>query len=197
MERFAFIHPDRRFILVTGHRRENLGEGIEQICSALLNIARKYSDIDIVYPVHLNPNIQKCVKKHLLNQPNIYLLEPVDYLAFVFLMQKSYLILTDSGGIQEEAPSLGKPVLVMRNHTERTEALEAGTVKLVGNNAESIINEVSKILDNTHYHSVISEAVNPYGDGKAAQHIVKYILKTFNLFPTKIASINSLKDSVI
>lgn len=163
---------DKKYILVTGHRRENFGDGFLNICKALKEIATKYPDIDIVYPVHLNPNVQKPVFDLLAGIDNIFLISPLDYLPFVYLMQHSYLILTDSGGVQEEAPSLGKPVLVMRNTTERPEAVEAGTVKLVGTNAVDIIDNVNLLLTDKSVYNKMSQAHNPYGDGKACERIV-------------------------
>jgi len=161
-------------ILVTGHRRENFGEGFLNICKALKAIALAHPDVDIVYPVHLNPNVQKPVYELLADIPNIYLIPPIDYLPFVYLMQHSSLILTDSGGVQEEAPSLGKPVLVMRNTTERPEAVEAGTVKLVGTDCETIVENVSLLLSDKTVYNQMSQAHNPYGDGKACERIVKF-----------------------
>jgi UDP-N-acetylglucosamine 2-epimerase (non-hydrolysing) len=166
-----------RIILVTGHRRENFGEGFISICEALKNIAGKYPDVKIVYPVHLNPNVQKPVYKMLGDIPNIFLVRPLSYLPFIYLLKHSYLVLTDSGGIQEEAPGLAKPVLVMRNTTERPEAVEAGTVKLVGTDRDKIISEVSNLFDHNDLYKKMAQANNPYGDGKAAQRIVE-ILKT-------------------
>ena len=163
------------FILVTGHRRENFGQGFINICKALKEIALKNPQIDIIYPVHLNPNVQKPVKKLLSNIKNIYLINPLQYEEFIYLMDKSYLIITDSGGIQEEAPSLGKPVLVMRNTTERPEAVEAGTVKLVGTDRKKIIKETQKLLDDKEYYNKMSKSHNPYGDGKASQEIVRFL----------------------
>lgn len=173
-ERFSFLNPEKRLILVTGHRRENFGEGFESICNALAEIAGRYADVEILYPVHLNPNVQEPVKRILggAGRNNIHLIEPVDYLPFVYLMKRSYLIITDSGGIQEEAPSLGKPVLVMRETTERPEAVEAGTVKLVGTGKESIISAAQSLLDDRGAYLQMSLAHNPYGDGKAAERIV-------------------------
>jgi UDP-N-acetylglucosamine 2-epimerase (non-hydrolysing) len=164
---------DKKYILVTGHRRENFGDGFLNICKALKEIATKYPDIDIVYPVHLNPNVQKPVFDLLAGIDNIFLISPLDYLPFVYLMQHSYLILTDSGGVQEEAPSLGKPVLVMRNTTERPEAVEAGTVKLVGTNASDITDNVNLLLTDKSVYNKMSQAHNPYGDGRACERIVK------------------------
>jgi len=169
-----------QFILVTGHRRENFGEGFLNICNALKEIAINNPDINIIYPVHLNPNVQKPVNKILRGIKNIYLIEPLEYPEFVYLMSKSYLILTDSGGIQEEAPSLGKPVLVMRDTTERPEAIKAGTVKLVGTNKDKIINEVEKLLNDRNEYDKMSKAHNPYGDGKASQKICDFLRKVIS-----------------
>ena len=166
------LNEDRRIILVTGHRRENFGEGFLHICRALKEIALAYPGVDIVYPVHLNPNVQKPVYEILSSVNNIYLIPPLDYLPFVYLMQRSYLILTDSGGIQEEAPSLGKPVLVMRDTTERPEAVTAGTVKLVGTDTAVIVEAVRLLLDSEAEYGRMAQAHNPYGDGKAAQRVV-------------------------
>ena len=171
------VNRKRKLILVTGHRRENFGEGFINICKALKEIALKYKDFDILYPVHLNPNVQKPVYGLLSKISNIFLIEPIDYLPFVYLMNKAYIIITDSGGIQEEAPSLGKPVLVMRNTTERPEAVTAGTVKLVGTDRKKIVNETSKLIDNKKLYLKMSKAHNPYGDGKACQRILKYLKK--------------------
>lgn len=166
------VFPDQRFILITGHRRENFGHGIENICRALEEIAKRHPDTAIVYPVHLNPNVQEPVRRILGNTSNIHLIEPLDYLPFVFLMSRSHLILTDSGGVQEEAPSLGKPVLVMRDTTERPEAVEAGTVRLVGTDGEKILANVEKLLTDDGAYQDMARAINPYGDGKAATRIV-------------------------
>jgi UDP-N-acetylglucosamine 2-epimerase (non-hydrolysing) len=166
------IKKDRKYILVTGHRRENFGEGFLNICKALKEIAMRYPNIDIVYPVHLNPNVQKPVFELLKEIENIYLITPLDYLPFVYMMQHSYLILTDSGGVQEEAPSLGKPVLVMRNTTERPEAVDAGTVKLVGTDAFEIVENVTLLIENNSVYNKMSQAHNPYGDGKACERII-------------------------
>jgi UDP-N-acetylglucosamine 2-epimerase (non-hydrolysing) len=170
-------NPDRKTILVTGHRRENHGEGFINICKALKNIAKKNKDCEILYPVHLNPNVQGPVYTLLKGIENIKLLDPLSYPAFVWLMEKSVLIITDSGGVQEEAPSLGKPVLVMRDTTERTEAIEAKTVILVGTDSEKIEEEANRLLNNTEAYNAMSSAHNPYGDGKACSRIVNYILK--------------------
>lgn len=170
---FPFLAADRRLILVTGHRRENFGAGFESICRGLADIARAYPDTDILYPVHLNPNVQEPVRRILGNgdHPNVHLLEPVDYLPFVYLMSRSYLIITDSGGVQEEAPSLGKPVLVMRDTTERPEAVAAGTVRLVGTDRNKMVREASLLLDSRTAYEGMSMAHNPYGDGMAAERI--------------------------
>lgn len=169
------IDPDKRLILVTGHRRENFGQGFEQICKALACLAAEYPDVQIIYPVHLNPNVQEPVNRLLKDCHNIKLIPPLDYLPFVYLMNQSYLIVTDSGGIQEEAPSLGKPVLVMRDTTERPEAVEAGTVKLVGTSFEKIVSEVSELLNSESYYQKMSQAHNPYGDGLASQRIADFL----------------------
>jgi len=169
------IKDDKKIILVTGHRRENHGQGFINICEALKTIAVNNLDIDIVYPVHLNPNVQKPVKEILSNISNVHLIEPLQYEQFIYLMDKSYFIITDSGGVQEEAPSLGKPVLVMRDTTERPEAVEAGTVKLVGTNKKIIIQETLKLLNNKDEYEKMSKAHNPYGDGKACEKIVEFI----------------------
>ena len=163
---------ERDYILVTGHRRENFGEGLLHICKAIRELASKYPDIDIVYPVHLNPNVQKPVYELLSGLDNVFLISPLDYLPFIYAMQHSILLLTDSGGVQEEAPSLGKPVLVMRNTTERPEAVEAGTVKLVGTDAETIVGNVVELLRNKELYKRMSETHNPYGDGQACERIV-------------------------
>jgi UDP-N-acetylglucosamine 2-epimerase (non-hydrolysing) len=173
---FPFLYANRRMILVTGHRRESFGVGFENICQALASLAVKYPDIDIIYPVHLNPNVQEPVRRILGSSlPNVRLIDPVDYLSFVYLMSRSYLIITDSGGVQEEAPSLGKPVLVMRETTERPEAVTAGTVKLVGTDRERIVGEASRLLDDPDAYSAMEQAHNPYGDGRAAQRIVSVL----------------------
>ena len=168
-------NESKRLILVTGHRRENFGQGFLNICSALKELALKYPDVDIVYPVHLNPNVQKPVNEILSDVDNVFLIAPLDYEPFVYLMSRSYFILTDSGGIQEEAPSLGKPVLVMRDTTERPEALEAGTVKLVGTDMKKIIKECRTLLDDEKAYQAMSKSHNPYGDGKACERIVTYL----------------------
>lgn len=169
------LQDDKKIILVTGHRRENHGQGFINICEALKTIAINNPDMDIVYPVHLNPNVQKPVKEILSNTSNVYLIDPLQYESFIYMMNKSYFIITDSGGVQEEAPSLGKPVLVMRDTTERPEAVEAGTVKLVGTNKETIINEAQKLINDENEYNKMSKAHNPYGDGKACERIVEFI----------------------
>lgn len=169
------INQSRKFILVTGHRRENFGNGFINICEALKTIALNNPDIDIVYPVHLNPNVQKPVNEILANIKNIYPVKPLEYEKFVYLMSKSYFIITDSGGIQEEAPSLGKPVLVTRDTTERPEALEAGTVKLVGSEKKLIIEEAQKLINDSMEYEKMSMSHNPYGDGSACKKIVEFI----------------------
>lgn len=174
-ERFAFLNSQKRLILVTGHRRENFGQGFENICQALRQIAHAHPDTEILYPVHLNPNVQEPVNRILKDVDNIYLIEPQDYLPFVYLMDRAYLILTDSGGIQEEAPSLGKPVLVMRDTTERPEAVDAGTVKLVGTDMNKIISDVEDLLNDLDLYSKMSLAHNPYGDGQASQKICQIL----------------------
>ncbi|WP_296315290.1 non-hydrolyzing UDP-N-acetylglucosamine 2-epimerase [Winogradskyella sp. UBA3174] len=170
------VDNKKRLILVTGHRRENHGQGFINICSALKTIAQNHDDVQIIYPVHLNPNVQKPVYDLLGNEKNIKLIAPLSYPSFVWLMNKSYLIITDSGGVQEEAPSLGKPVLVMRYTTERPEAVDAGTVLLVGTNTSKIINETDKLLNDNKNYEAMSKLHNPYGDGKACERIVEFIL---------------------
>ncbi len=191
----ALPRRDRRLVLITGHRRENFGEGFIHICTAIRDLARKYPAVDFVYPMHLNPNVRKPIREvfgEMADQVghdgkgvghdgrvipgstgNLFFIEPLDYLDFVYLMSKSYLVLTDSGGIQEEAPGLGKPVLVMRDTTERPEALDAGTVRLVGTDYDKIVSEVSALLDDRSHYEAMSHAVNPYGDGKACPRIVE------------------------
>lgn len=171
-EKFSFLSDNKKTILVTGHRRESFGQGFEHICQALNVLAKRYSDkIEIVYPVHLNPHVQEPVHRILAEAPNIYLIDPLDYLPFVYLMNKAHIILTDSGGIQEEAPSLGKPVLVMRDTTERPEAVEAGTVKLVGTDIDRIVVGISELMESDAAYQEMSFAHNPYGDGKACARI--------------------------
>ena len=173
---FSFLDPRKRLVLVTGHRRENFGDGFERICQALARIAKNHANVQVVYPVHLNPQVQEPVRRLLGDIGNIHLVEPLDYLPFVYLMDKSTLILTDSGGIQEEAPSLGKPVLVMRDTTERPEAVEAGTVKLVGTDVEKIATEASTLLTDAQAYQTMAFAHNPYGDGQACQRIAQALL---------------------
>lgn len=169
------LQGGKKLVLITGHRRENFGDGFVSICRAIQTLTRKYPNVDFVYPMHLNPNVRKPIHEvfgeDLSNWGNLFFIEPLEYLSFVYLMEKSAIVLTDSGGIQEEAPSLGKPVLVMRDTTERPEALEAGTVKLVGTNYEKIVNGVSTLLDDELYYEKMSKAVNPYGDGSACSRI--------------------------
>ncbi|ESK57235.1 MAG: UDP-N-acetylglucosamine 2-epimerase (non-hydrolyzing) [Moraxellaceae bacterium] len=172
---FKFLDLNKKLVLVTGHRRENFGQGFLNICMALANLAKKYPDIQIVYPVHLNPNVQQPVNELLAGIENIFLIAPQDYLPFVYLMNRSYLILTDSGGIQEEAPSLGKPVLVMRDTTERPEAVSAGTVRLVGTDVNTIEDAVSELLEDITVYATMAEAHNPYGDGTACQQIINFL----------------------
>lgn len=179
---FSFLKSDKKMILVTGHRRENFGDGFENICQALKALSQR-DNLQIVYPVHLNPNVQEPVQRILSDCSNVHLIEPLDYLPFVYLMSKAYLIITDSGGVQEEAPSLGKPVLVMRDTTERPEAMNAGTVRLVGTDAARIVAEATELLDNAVAYSRMAEAHNPYGDGQSAQRIsqiLKALLMTIN-----------------
>ncbi len=173
------LTSDRKIILVTGHRRENFGQGFINICESLKKLALDNPEIDVIYPVHLNPNVQKPVNKILSNISNVFLIDPLQYEPFIYLMNLSFFIITDSGGVQEEAPSLGKPVLVMRDTTERPEALEAGTVKLVGTEQEKIIVEAQKLLDDKVEYNKMSQAHNPYGDGKACQKIIKFIKEQY------------------
>ena len=175
---FKFHLGERKFILVTGHRRENFGEGFINICEALREIAADNADVDILYPVHLNPNVQKPVKEILSGLPNIFLMDPLEYDAFVYLMSKAYMIITDSGGIQEEAPSLCKPVLVTRNRTERPEGIEAGCVRLVGTKRENIVKEAQKLLNLKDEYDKMSASISPYGDGKACGRILDFLKET-------------------
>jgi len=175
--RYPFLAADKKLILVTGHRRESFGDGFERICSALADIARQHPEAQIVYPVHLNPNVSEPVNRILSDIDNVVLIEPQEYLPFVWLMDRAWLILTDSGGIQEEAPSLGKPVLVMRDTTERPEAVDAGTVRLVGTDTQKIVREVTRLLTDEEAYQSMSRAHNPYGDGLACKRIVQ-ALKT-------------------
>ena len=170
----------KKLVLITGHRRENFGDGFISMCTAIKHLTEKYPDVDFVYPMHLNPNVRRPIHEvfgeELGNLGNMFFIEPLDYLSFVYLMEKSAIVLTDSGGIQEEAPGLGKPVLVMRDTTERPEALEAGTVKLVGTDYSKIVGEVSALLEDQEYYDTMSKAVNPYGDGKGCERIVKVFM---------------------
>lgn len=171
-EQFAFLRESARMVLVTGHRRENFGDGFERICTALGRAAEMFPDVDFVYPVHLNPNVREPVRRRLSGLSNVHLIAPQEYLPFVYLMDRSYLILTDSGGIQEEAPALGKPVLVMRETTERPEAVAAGTVRLVGTDVDRILSNLTQLLEDVDAYRLMSFAHNPYGDGKASERIV-------------------------
>jgi len=177
---FQDIPNDRRLILVTGHRRENFGDGFQRICHALRTLAKR-GDVEIAYPVHLNPNVQSPVNAILSDCPNVHLMAPQDYLPFVYLMDRCHLVITDSGGIQEEAPALGKPVLVMRDVTERPEAVNAGTVKLVGTDTDAIVSETALLLDDEAVYNTMSRAHNPYGDGKASERIVREIRRVHEL----------------
>lgn len=176
-QKFNFLNLSKRLILVTGHRRESFGTGFERICEALRQIATSHPNVEILYPVHLNPNVQEPVNRLLKGLENIFLIEPQQYLPFCYLMDRAHIILTDSGGIQEEAPSLGKPVLVMRETTERPEAIEAGTVKLVGTNVEFITNQIDLLLSNKIEYQNMSKAHNPYGDGLACGRIAEFLNK--------------------
>lgn len=173
------LNDGKKMVLITGHRRENFGEGFINMCTAIKDLTSKYSDVDFIYPMHLNPNVRKPIHEvfgeDLSHLGNMFFIEPLEYLSFVYLMEKSTIVLTDSGGIQEEAPGLGKPVLVMRDTTERPEALDAGTVKLVGTDYEKIVDNVSKLLEDEKEYEKMSKAVNPYGDGKACGRIVSFI----------------------
>jgi UDP-N-acetylglucosamine 2-epimerase (non-hydrolysing) len=173
---FKFIDFSKKVILVTAHRRESFGAPFEAICRSLLFIATKYTDVEIVYPVHLNPNVQEVVKKNLTGVNNIHLIAPLDYAKLIWLMNKSFMVITDSGGIQEEAPSLGKPVLVLRNVTERTEGVEAGTAKLVGTEEKNIINEAEILLNNPDEYKKMATSINPYGNGKSAERILSILI---------------------
>lgn len=174
------LENGKRLVLITGHRRENFGDGFIHMCTAIKDLTQKYPDVDFVYPMHLNPNVRKPIHEvfgeNLENLGNMFFIEPLEYLSFVYLMEQSFIVLTDSGGIQEEAPGLGKPVLVMRDTTERPEALDAGTVKLVGTDYNKIVTEVSTLLDNKTSYEKMSHAVNPYGDGKACGRILKVLM---------------------
>lgn len=171
------LNNGKKIVLITGHRRENFGDGFTQICKAIKTLIEKYPDIDFIYPMHLNPNVRKPIRNIFENKhlDNMFFIEPLDYLPFIYLMEKSYLILTDSGGIQEEAPGLGKPVLVMRDTTERPEAVTAGTVKLVGTNYNTIVREVSLLIDEDEAYQLMAKANNPYGDGNACERILRFL----------------------
>lgn len=175
------LNNGKKLVLITGHRRENFGDGFISMCKAIKTLSEKYPDVDFVYPMHLNPNVRKPIHEvfgnNLNNLGNMFFIEPLEYLSFVYLMEKSNIVLTDSGGIQEEAPGLGKPVLVMRETTERPEALKAGTVKLVGTNFVKIVKEVSLLIEDEKYYEKMSRAVNPYGDGRACERIINTLLK--------------------
>ena len=181
----ARLDGSRRLVLITGHRRENFGDGFISMCTAIRDLAAKYPEVDFVYPMHLNPNVRRPIHEVFgdihntsnIKHPNMFFIEPLEYLSFVYLMEKSTIVLTDSGGIQEEAPGLGKPVLVMRDTTERPEALESGTVHLVGTNYDKIMSEVSELLDNPLAYERMSQAVNPYGDGHACERICTFLAK--------------------
>ena len=175
--KFKYLHPEKKLILVTGHRRESFGGGLERICEALRQIALLYPNVQILYPVHLNPNVQKTVRKCLSNLSNVFLIEPQQYLPFCYLMNRATIILTDSGGIQEEAPSLGKPVLVMRETTERPEAITAGTVRLVGTDTDLIISQLKMLLSSAVEYQKMSKAHNPYGDGFASKRVLEFLAK--------------------
>ena len=173
------LNSEKKMVLITGHRRENFGDGFINMCTAIKDLTQKYPDVDFIYPMHLNPNVRKPIHEvfgeDLNDLGNMFFIEPLEYLNFVYLMEKCTIVLTDSGGIQEEAPGLGKPVLVMRDTTERPEAVDAGTVKLVGTNYQKIVDNVSQLLDNLEYYNTMSKAVNPYGDGKACERIVNQL----------------------
>ncbi|NRA73106.1 MAG: UDP-N-acetylglucosamine 2-epimerase (non-hydrolyzing), partial [Gammaproteobacteria bacterium] len=178
--KFPQLDENKKLILVTGHRRESFGGGFERICEALAEIATNHPEAQVLYPMHLNPNVREPVNRILKNVDNVHLIEPQEYLPFVYLMNQAHIIVTDSGGVQEEAPSLGKPVLVMRDTTERPEAVDAGTVKLVGTDKNRIVNAVHELLTNSAEYEKMSRAHNPYGDGKACERIVKKIIETYS-----------------
>lgn len=186
-----FLQNGRKKILITAHRRENFGEPLVNICQAILELKARYDNIEFIYPVHLNPNVHEVVYKILGNEERICLINPLKYLAFVHLMKKVDLILTDSGGVQEEAPSLGKPVLVLRTTTERPEAVQAGTVRLVGTDRKNIIEETCRLLEDRAFYQKMSKAINPYGDGKAADRITRFILYEFGLCPRRPEEFNA------
>lgn len=178
-KQFSFLNSNKRLVLMTGHRRESFGQGFEDICQGLAHVAER-DDVEIVYPVHLNPNVQTPVHRVLGSHPNVHLIEPLDYLAFVYLLQRAYLILTDSGGIQEEAPSLNKPVLVLRDTTERVEAISAGTARLIGTDPKRILQETEELLDQKDLYENMIANDNPYGDGQAAHRIVEMLVKAYD-----------------
>ena len=175
-EQFRFLTNDKKLVLITGHRRENFGKGFERICEAIVKLAHMHPEVEFVYPLHLNPNVRVPVNRLLVGMNNVYIIEPLNYLQFVYLMNRSYVLLTDSGGIQEEAPSLGKPVLVMRDNTERPEAVSAGTVKLVGTDVDVIVTELSTLLTDEASYKEMSFAHNPYGNGQSVKHILNALL---------------------
>ena len=178
--RFSFLNSSKRLILVTGHRRENFGEGFERICQALRLVVETHPDVAVIYPVHLNPQVKEPVHRLLGGIDSVHLIAPLDYLPFVYLMDKAYLLITDSGGIQEEAPSLGKPVLVMRDTTERPEAVEAGTALMVGTDVDRIVREATRLLDDENAYQAMAQISNPYGDGQAAARIVSFLEQHLN-----------------
>ncbi|WP_341793325.1 MULTISPECIES: non-hydrolyzing UDP-N-acetylglucosamine 2-epimerase [unclassified Rickettsia] len=178
---FRFLDFSKKIILITMHRRESFGKPLENICVALELLAAKYRDVQFVYPVHPNPNVENIVNNRLANIKNIFLIYPLDYSFMIWLMEKAYIIITDSGGLQEEAPTLGKPLLVTRDVTERMEGVTAGTAKLVGTNIENILNETTKLLDNNDYYKTMAETHNPYGDGKATEYIMKILTKELSI----------------
>ncbi len=175
-----FPWKESRYILITGHRRENFGQGFKNICEALVELSKKFSETHFVYPVHLNPNVQNSVNSMLAKRRNLHLIEPLEYEPFIYLLKHCHFVLTDSGGLQEEAPSLGKPVLVMRHVTERPEAIESGTIKLVGTDKQIIVNEVSALLQDLDYYTTMARAHNPYGDGNASVRILNSLMESFN-----------------
>jgi len=178
-EFFKFIDFSKRIILITGHRRESFGKPLQKMCSAFREIPRKHRNVELVYPVHLNPNVKGPVTEALKGIDNIHLIEPLEYPYFIWLMNKCYFVLTDSGGVQEEAPSLGKPVLVMRDVTERVEGIEAGTAKLIGTDSEVIINEVDELMTSHHAYRKMANAANPYGDGRSSQRIIEILMELY------------------
>ncbi|NRA52718.1 MAG: UDP-N-acetylglucosamine 2-epimerase (non-hydrolyzing) [Gammaproteobacteria bacterium] len=180
-QQFSFLNPDKKLILVTGHRRESFGDGFERICQALKAVATAHPECEILYPVHLNPQVMEPVNRLLSDIENVFLIDPQDYLPFVYLMNRSHIIITDSGGIQEEAPSLGKPVLVMRDTTERPEAVQAGTVKLVGTNIDVMVQQINNLLSSQDAYRQMSFSHNPYGDGQACQRIISTLLAQGNV----------------